>query len=308
MTVTLCSDIALELQHALSHSSTSGPETRPHAVGAGDLVALSASASIHRFYHWFARSQLAVRAASLVRNQLDAIIRYHFSDSFYHADLMDDRLLGVLGPSVSSFIDVGANVGRWSSALLKHAPTARGVLLEPGSVSEEAKRAVAGFPAVTVVVAAAGEREGIARFFESSGASEGSTVVEGVQLNDSIERSVPMVTIDSELSRLGWDGVDLLKVDAEGFDLDVLRGAGRAIQRRSIRWIQFEYNAHWRVRGSTLLAAARLLEGYELYVILPDGLHRANVVRYGDYFAYSNYLAARGDGVAVLAPLIRKPL
>jgi hypothetical protein len=43
-------------------------------------------------------------------------------------------------------------------------------------------------------------------------------------------------------------------------------------------------------------------------VILPDGLHRANLVRYGEYFAYSNYLASRRDEVKLLTPLLRGPL
>jgi len=159
-----------------------------------------------------------------------------------------------------------------------------------------------------VLEAAAGEREGTASFFESAKASQGSTLVEGAHLEDSIARSVPIVTVDGELARLGWNELDILKIDAEGFDLDVLRGAGGAIGRRSIRWIQFEYNTHWRIRGSTLLAAARLLKGYELFVSLSDGLHHANLARYGDYFAYSNYLAVRSDALSVLSPLIRAPL
>jgi FkbM family methyltransferase len=271
-------------------------------------VAISVSALLHAFYHRLGRNWIAVRAASLVRNQLDAVVRYHFADSFYDADRMDERLLALIGPTVSNFVDVGANVGRWTLALLRYSPGARGVVLEPGSISNELKRAVGAFPTVMVRVAAAGAREGHGTLFESPSATEGSTLVEGVQLGDSIQRSVPIVTLDAELNRLGWDSVDLVKVDAEGFDLDVLRGAERIIQRRSIRWIQFEYNVHWRVRGATLLAAERLLDGYELYVISPDGLHRANLQRYGEYFAYTNYLAARCDSVDVLRPLVRRPL
>jgi FkbM family methyltransferase len=264
----------------------------------------SPSALLHEFYHYLGRSQIAVRGASAVRNQLDAVIRYHFADSYHDAEQMDARLLEVLGPSISSFVDVGANVGRWTLALLKHAPTARGLLLEPGSVSSELERAVAGFRSVTLRVAAAGAREGVASFFESSGASEGSTLVEGAHLPNSLRRPVQVVTIDAELNRLGWNGVDVMKVDTEGFDLDVLRGAEGAIQRRSIRWIQFEYNVHWRIRGATLLAAAQVLKGYELYLV-QDGLRRANLTRYGEYFAYSNYLAVRPDSLDLLKPLLR---
>ena len=271
-------------------------------------MASTPSALLHRFYHRLGRSRIAVRIAATLRNQLDVVIRYHFADSFHDAELMDDRLLGLLGPSVSTFVDVGANVGRWTLALLKYAPSARGILLEPGRVSDELKRVFTSFPDITVRVAAGADREGVGEFFESLSASEGSTLVEGAHLSDSVRRLVPVVTLDAEFGRIGWDGADLVKVDAEGFDLDVLRGALSAIQRRSIRWIQFEYNTHWRARGATLLAAAELLKGYELFVILRDGLHRANLSRYGDYFAYSNYLAARSDSVDVLSPLLRKPL
>ena len=50
------------------------------------------------------------------------------------------------------------------------------MLLEPSSIAAKAKQAVAGFPEVTVVVAAAGECEGTVTFYESAGTSEASTV------------------------------------------------------------------------------------------------------------------------------------
>jgi hypothetical protein len=114
-------DIGLELHQALFYSSPLEPQDAGGVQVRRSRLAFSPSALLHGLYHRLGRSPIAVRTASTVRNQLDAVIRYHFAD---------------------------------------------------------------------------------------------------------------------------------------------------AIKRRAIRWVQFEYNAHWRIRGATLPAAAQLFKGYELYVIL----------------------------------------
>jgi hypothetical protein len=41
---------------------------------------------------------------------------------------------------------------------------------------------------------------------------------------------VRMEPLDALLSRMGWQGVDLLKIDTEGYELDVLEGAKRTVE------------------------------------------------------------------------------
>jgi FkbM family methyltransferase len=59
--------------------------------------------------------------------------------------------------------------------------------------------------------------------------------------HDILEKvTVPMVTIDGLMAREGIVGVDLLKVDAEGYDLEVLRGAQAALREHRVRVVLAE--------------------------------------------------------------------
>ena len=61
-------------------------------------------------------------------------------------------------------------------------------------------------------------------------------------------RRVPVTTVDNELSARGWQDVDFLKIDTEGYDLNVLLGASDLLARKGVKVVQFEYNATWAVR------------------------------------------------------------
>ena len=52
--------------------------------------------------------------------------------------------------------------------------------------------------------------------------------------------TVSMLTIEDICDSVGMDQIDLLKIDAEGCDLDVLKGAIRLIEDQSIRFIFVE--------------------------------------------------------------------
>ncbi|HTV73579.1 MAG TPA: FkbM family methyltransferase [Candidatus Acidoferrales bacterium] len=100
-------------------------------------------------------------------------------------------------------------------------------------------------------------------------------------------------TLDAALTALGWDEVDLLKIDAEGYDLQVMRGAESLIKSRRIGVIQFEYNRAWQLVGDTLRGAYLLLEeaGYKIFVLKRDGLFTLDYKLYEEYFEYTNFVA-----------------
>jgi len=153
---------------------------------------------------------------------------------------------------------------------------------------------------------AAGAQSSSISFYEEPDAGEGSGLLAQFASARAVRRRVEMVSLDDEMENRGEPTIDALKIDAEGCDLEVLRGASALIAEQAIRFIQFEYNSHWRVRGATLLAAETLLReaGYETFLIDKQGLYRSNVMRYGEYFAYSNYLATRRSDVTRLSRII----
>lgn len=250
-----------------------------------------------------------VSAVALLRNQLDHVVRYHFGDSFHTSERAEDLLIQTIGPEVRRFIDVGANVGRFTEKLLRHAaPGCTGVLLEPSTSALEAlHRRFAGASQLEVVPSAAGERRGQAAFYEEPAAGEGSTLLAGAARGPGHWRDVQLETIDAIMAARGWTWVDFVKIDAEGYDLRVLQGMTRTLEQRGVGVVQFEYNVTWRSAGSLLEHAASMLaaSGYELFLLQRDGLYRPNLGRFGEYFAYSNYVAVAPQHMAGVLAILR---
>jgi FkbM family methyltransferase len=105
---------------------------------------------------------------------------------------------------------------------------------------------------------------------------------------------VTITTLDAYCRTACVDAIDYLKIDTEGHDLQVLRGASGLIGRRAIRCIQFEY-------GSANVDSRDLLKDffsffsdtpYQLRKIHPEGdrpYPRYNVRL--ENFQYQNWLA-----------------
>jgi FkbM family methyltransferase len=84
------------------------------------------------------------------------------------------------------------------------------------------------------------------------------------ETNDRVESRVPCITVDQVLQREGLREIDVLKIDAEGHDLDVLEGAKGALAGRRVALILFEYNNFWpalREGRNSLQHAADWLHG-----------------------------------------------
>ena len=217
-------------------------------------------------------------------------------------------LLKTLGGTL--VLDVGANVGDWSREVLKRT-TANVIAFEPLPAAAKKARLLEGeFPGrVHVREVAIGASEGYADIFADTQESEGATLSRealGVQyLRDrhmTVTR-VPVETLDlavskSHLVQEPRTEIDLLKIDTEGWELEVLDGARQLIKDSSPKLVQIEYNWHHLFRGHTLYSIADSLKGYQVFQILPYG--RGLVARdvaspNVNVFWYSNFLFVRND-------------
>jgi FkbM family methyltransferase len=189
--------------------------------------------------------------------------------------------------------------------LLDVAPRAHGLLFEPSAQAAAClKDRFGSDERLRIVEAAVGDVPGALELHEEPDAGETTSLVAGHSGSDAITRTVAVVTIDAEL---GADRLDLLKIDTEGYDLHVLRGARRALAEHRIAVVQFEYNRPWARAGSTLAAAYELLQGlgYEVFALRHDGLHAIPYDHLGDFFSYANFVAV-APGVEGLS-ITRKP-
>jgi FkbM family methyltransferase len=120
----------------------------------------------------------------------------------------------------STFIDIGANVGLYGLSLAKAVgPKGKVVCIEADPVAgvrvtENAR--LNAFPQVKVVLCAAGDRNGEARFSAKQNPAHSKVSDEG-------EVVVPMRTLEGILKSHQVKAIDALKIDVEGFEDQVLR-------------------------------------------------------------------------------------
>jgi FkbM family methyltransferase len=180
-----------------------------------------------------------------------------------------------------NILDVGANVGRWSSSMLA---TARQLgrsddlrlhSFEPSSYTFALlSQALDGQPAVLNRIAL-GERSGSAILnVLAPGAGTNSLYESTTAHTKSATEEVTTTTLDGYVERAGLGCIALVKIDTEGHDLSVLRGGRKLFAEQRILVAQFEYNHRWIAARSFLRDAFELLVplGYRLAKLTPNGL------------------------------------
>lgn len=142
-------------------------------------------------------------------------------------------------------VDVGANVGYYT-LLARSAvgPTGRVIAVEPSPVpATTLAAAAASFENVTMIRAALGAESGDgALYLDETARNHTPTLVAHAGAS---KHFVAIRTLDDCLSECGVERVDLLKLDVEGWEPQVLAGAGRLLAERRIRAVLCEFNSYW---------------------------------------------------------------
>jgi FkbM family methyltransferase len=255
---------------------------------------------------WLARSRTFTRLAAKIARFSNGVTYRRLGHDVEMSQNGEEALVRQLAPGVTTFIDIGANVGDWTSMLLRYQPAATGVLADPGAAAVRACRdrfeAAVG---VRVVEAAVGASPGSVTFNELPDASTHSSVL--VRSAGSVARTVPVVTAADIVREQGWSTVSLVKIDVEGFDLQVLRGARPLLADRAVEVLQFEYNDSWAYANDTLQDALEMLGGYgyRVWNLARNGLWEFRLQDYGEFYHHANFVAASPQACASLEPLVR---
>ena len=136
---------------------------------------------------------------------------------------IDLRLCDVLDRRDGFFVEAGANDGLFQSntALLERSFGWRGVLVEPSARACEQARANRSSPVYNCALVSS-DYEGSTVSGDFDGYPMGS--VDGARLGRAGAYSVPARTLQSILDDQGVSHVDFLSLDAEGYELEILRG------------------------------------------------------------------------------------
>jgi FkbM family methyltransferase len=134
-------------------------------------------------------------------------------------------------------------------------------------------------------------------YADGSGSAHASFVdgvIENIHRGKAVTWQVRVTTLDDIAATEGVDEIGLLKIDVEGMELAVLRGAQRLLERGAVKRIQFEFN-EMNVLSRTLFADfhALLSPRYHLYRLLPHGW--LSIDRYNPWtheqFVFQNIVA-----------------
>jgi len=206
-------------------------------------------------------------------------------------------LIEAIAPNAKMAIDVGANVGDWIYRYLAHAPSMwLGIAIEPVPATALLLRKnipITHINQIEIKELAVGDVVGKFSIFAEENDGECSSFVRDHTKNGH-ELVVEVTTIDNEWTEAGCPFIDFLKIDAEGYDLKVLRGATKFIASQQVGVIQFEYNAPWARSGSTLFEALTILSnaGYLTRLLKKEGLIEFNYDSVGEIFSYCNFVSA----------------
>jgi FkbM family methyltransferase len=264
------------------------------------------------FWHrLLGRSRLITKVAVLLRNQSRCIIKYHLNETANPLKNGESWLIQQIAPSLSNFIDVGANVGNYANLLLRETPSSaeiKAILIEPSLLATKILQERFNRSGnVHVIQAAVSNFNGESTFFEELEAGETSSLISGVSNCNAAKKIVNVVSLDVVVQEYKLENIDFLKIDTEGNDLHVLQGAIDLLSQNKISIIQFEYGGAWAKAGSTLKKAYELLEsfGYRIFILKSSGLFELDYSLYEEYFTYSNHVAVSPHTFSQLKQFIR---
>jgi len=226
--------------------------------------------------------------------------------------------IGLIAPAEDRFLrrmaatgqlnvfDVGAYVGEYAARLRELSPSAKIWSFEPHPATFKrllVEAARSGFTAVNMGLS---DEPGRVQLYDYAAVNDGSgtahatlhaQVIESVHHGASDAVEVEVTTVDAYMEAENISHVHLLKVDAEGHELSILRGGSGAITSGRVDVVQFEFNemnVMSRVFFKDFYAA---LPGFSFYHMLVDGLAPIGPYhpRTHELFILQNVIAIRDD-------------
>ncbi|MCB0792623.1 MAG: FkbM family methyltransferase [Flavobacteriales bacterium] len=156
---------------------------------------------------------------------------------FGYADPGDANLMGAIGPD-HVVVDIGGNIGVRAMAFARRVPRGRVITLEPDP--ENFAKAVRhfslnGLENITALRVGVGPEEATHRLYRvvssNSGMNRIITQGPGSELERFPFREVRVRRLDEILQEAGIGHVDVIKIDVEGFEMEVLKGCMDVLER-----------------------------------------------------------------------------
>jgi FkbM family methyltransferase len=202
-------------------------------------------------------------------------------------------------------LDIGANRGNYSRLLLEHT-NSKVISFEPLPMNAQSLREVSTKykGRFEVHFCAIGNESTKTSLFYGAN-TELASLMNNTQnigfLNgNKYTIEVDMMTLDSFFNfyHPKIKAIDLIKIDVEGFELEVLQGSKNTIKNLKPKFIQLEFNRHHLFSNTSIYQMSLVLNEYSLYQILPWGklpVKRDPRKPESNVYRYSNFLFVRNN-------------
>lgn len=267
------------------------------------------------------RSKILIRVGSVIFNLYRKLFSrrrfYRFNLTLFHLGLRGMGVLNHENDTISGerhfihkilpgllrrerpvFFDIGAHKGAYTALLSDRFPDALIHAFEPHPLSYDILKGKFSGGRVSAHAIALGETCGKRLLYDradqaaSSHASFYGAVISRLHGQNVSAFEVAVETLDHFAEKEGIKRIDFVKIDTEGNELSVLRGASKLLERGDIGCVQFEFNEMNVVSRVFFRDIKEILRGYELFRLLPkDLLPLGEHPLTTELFAYQNIIA-----------------
>ena len=195
--------------------------------------------------------------------------------------------------------DVGANVGNYSKSLIEVNQNVDIFCFEPHPSTFQKLLSNVNHLGIKSFNLGVGSSNGTLNLYDyagndsSSHASLYKEVIEEIHKGQAVEHEVKIITLTAFANEHKIERVLLLKIDTEGYELEVLKGFEPYIRQNKVDLIHFEFNEMNVASRVFFKDFWDFLPNYDFYRMLPDGLAPIKIYNpvFCEIFAYQNIVA-----------------
>jgi FkbM family methyltransferase len=208
------------------------------------------------------------------------------------------KKLRKLNPKI--IFDVGANKGEYTKKLIQYYPNSQYYCFEPNkNTYNKLKHNLNKYKNVKLYNLGLGEKEGIDFLYSPANDLNSTLSSNNNMFNDSFKQKVKNTTIDNFVYEKNIDRIDFLKIDTEGTEIDILKGAKNSIKNKKVNIIQFEFNEMNIFKRVFMGDFIKILKDYEFFRLLPNSFLKLDLRNckpiHFELFGYQNILAVKKE-------------
>jgi FkbM family methyltransferase len=187
---------------------------------------------------WYIGSKFNSALNNLLSNQAFPLTRYfpRGQSVFYDIQRFSKK------KKLNTLFDIGANVGQTANGLVRYFPKSQIYCFEPVSTTFNIlSQKFSSYSNVTCVQKGIGSVSGSANIILHENSELNTIIINGPRENTKIgEETIVIETLDNFAETQNISHIDFLKMDVQGWEMEVLLGAKRLLQNKCIRFVYTE--------------------------------------------------------------------